>query len=122
MANDKFKGCFIDDSDLYTYSIEWQGMKLAEAHTLSAKDRSAIERNSVKKKYNITSGEIEVDIDTNAMKTWNILGAITKWELGRELNEESVSKLSEPLRDFLFGEIQAHETAVAAKVEDTEKN
>lgn len=120
MPSDKFKGCFIDESDLYTYTIEYDGELLANAHTLTSKNRSDIERNSMKKAW--SKGEVEIDIDTHALKTYTIKNALTSWELPRKLDADSISVLSETYRDVLYNAIQDHENKVAGIVEDTEKN
>lgn len=118
--NEKFKGCFIDEGSLYTYDIYYQDELLAKAKTMSAKDRSAIERASMTKAFR--DGQMEIDIDTHSMKTHTILRAVTSWELGRAITEDNISMLSEAIRDHLFTTIQDHETKLAEVVEDTEKN
>lgn len=118
----KFKGCFIDESSLYTYDIYMDNDLIAKGHTMSAKDRSAIERNAMTKSFNSKDGEMNIDIDSHALKSHTILQALTSWELPRKLNLENISLLSEPVRDHLFQAIQEHENSLAEIVEDTEKN
>lgn len=118
----KFKGCFIDESSLYTYDIYMDNDLIAKGHTMSAKDRSAIERNAMTKSFNSKEGEMNIDIDSHALKSHTILQALTSWELPRKLNLENISMLSEPVRDHLFQAIQEHENSLAEIVEDTEKN
>jgi hypothetical protein len=118
----KFKGCFIDESSLYTYDIYMDNDLIAKGHTMSAKDRSAIERNAMTKSFNSKEGEMNIDIDSHALKSHTILQALTSWELPRKLNLENISLLSEPVRDHLFQAIQEHENSLAEIVEDTEKN
>ena len=118
----KFKGCFIDESSLYTYDIYLDGELLAKGHTMSAKDRSAIERNAMTKSFNSKEGEMNIDIDSHALKSYTILQALTSWELPRKLNLENIGLLSEPVRDHLFQAIQEHENSLAEVIEDTEKN
>lgn len=118
----KFAGCFIDESILYTYDIYMDGELLAKGHTMSAKDRSAIERNAMTKSFNSKEGEMNIDIDSHAFKSHTILQALTSWELPRKLNLENISLLSEPVRDHLFQAIQEHENSLAEIIEDTEKN
>jgi len=118
----KFKGCFIDESSLYTYDIYMDNDLIAKGHTMSAKDRSAIERNAMTKSFNSKEGEMNIDINSHALKSHTILQALTSWELPRKLNLENISLLSEPVRDHLFQAIQEHENSLAEIVEDTEKN
>lgn len=118
----KFKGCFIDESSLYTYDIYMDNDLIAKGHTMSAKDRSAIERNAMTKSFNSKEGEMNIDIDSHALKSHTILQGLTSWELPRKLNLENISLLSEPVRDHLFQAIQEHENSLAESVEDTEKN
>lgn len=118
----KFKGCFIDESSLYTYDIYMDNDLIAKGHTMSAKDRSAIERNAMTKSFNSKEGEMNIDIDSHALKSHTILQGLTSWELPRKLNLENISLLSEPVRDHLFQAIQEHENSLADVVEDTEKN
>lgn len=118
----KFAGCFIDESSLYTYDIYMDNDLIAKGHTMSAKDRSAIERNAMTKSFNSKEGEMNIDIDSHALKSHTILQALTSWELPRKLNLENISLLSEPVRDHLFQAIQEHENSLAEIVEDTEKN
>ena len=118
----KFKGCFIDESSLYTYDIYMDNDLIAKGHTMSAKDRSAIERNAMTKSFNSKEGEMNIDINSHALKSHTILQALTSWELPRKLNLENISLLSEPVRDHLFQAIQEHENSLAEIIEDTEKN
>ena len=118
----KFKGCFIDESSLYTYDIYMDNDLIAKGHTMSAKDRSAIERNAMTKSFNSKEGEMNIDINSHALKSHTILQALTSWELPRKLNLENISMLSEPVRDHLFQAIQEHENSLEEIVEDTEKN
>jgi len=118
--SDKFRNCFIDQSDLYNYEIKWEGEVIAKAHTMSAKDKSKIESYAMRKKF--VNGELEIDIDSHALKIATILAALDWWDSDRKLNEESVSMLPDPVADYIFNAIQAHEAEVAAKVEDTQKN
>lgn len=118
--NEKFNGCFIDDGSLYTYDVYYDGELIAKAKTLSAKDRSTIERAAMEKR--LVDGQLELDIDTHALKTYTILAAITSWELGRKLDADSVAMLTEKIRDHLYTAIQDHENTIAGLVEDTEKN
>ena len=118
----KFKGCFIDESSLYTYDIYLDGELLAKGHTMSAKDRSAIERNAMTKSFNSREGEMNIDIDSHAFKSHTIMQALTSWELPRKLNLENIGLLSETVRDHLFQAIQEHENSLAEIIEDTEKN
>jgi len=118
----KFKGCFIDESSLYTYDIYMDNDLIAKGHTMSAKDRSAIERNAMTKSFNSKEGEMNIDINSHALKSHTILQALTSWELPRKLNLENISLLSEPVRDHLFQAIQEHENSLEEIVEDTEKN
>jgi len=118
----KFKGCFIDESSLYTYDIYMDNDLIAKGHTMSAKDRSAIERNAMTKSFNSKEGEMNIDINSHALKSHTILQALTSWELPRKLNLENISLLSEPVRDHLFQAIQEHENSLAEVIEDTEKN
>jgi hypothetical protein len=117
---DQFKNCFIDESEIYAYDIEFDGKLIAKAHSLSAKDRSQIERKAMIKGYK--NGEMTIDIDSHAHKTQTILAAVNSWQLDRPLNEDSVSLLNETLRDHLYNAIQKHEEKIAGVVEDTEKN
>lgn len=120
MANDKFKGCFIDESSLYAYDIEYEGALIAKARTLSAKHKSVIEQKSMTKSF--ADGKLAFDVNTPDMKTQTILAALTEWQLDRPLSEDSISLLTERVRDHLYDAIQAHETSLTGVVEDTEKN
>lgn len=120
MANDKFKGCFIDEDSLFAYDIEMDGQLIAKAHTLSAKDRSIIEKKSMTKEFR--NGEMAIDIDSHALKTWNIVQALNSWELDRKPDFEAVSLLKERVRDHLFSAIQEHEAKVKNVADETEKN
>ena len=118
----KFAGCFIDESSLYTYDIYLDDKLLAKGHTMSAKDRAAIERNAMTKSFNSKEGEMNIDINSHALKSHTILQALTSWELPRKLNLENIGLLSEPVRDHLFQAIQEHENSLSEVIEDTEKN
>ena len=118
--SDKFRNCFIDDDELYTYDIEFEGELIATAHSLSAKDRSIIEKKSMTKSF--AAGEMNIDIDSHALKSWQILQALNKWELPKTLNFDNISMLKESIRDCLFTAIQDHEARLAQVVEETEKN
>ena len=68
--SDKFKNCFIDELPDYEYDIEYDGELIARGKSLSAIDRSYIEKQSMKKSF--TNGELNVDIDSNQMTTATI--------------------------------------------------
>ena len=118
--SDKLKNCFTDALPDYEYDIEYEGELIARGKSMSSKDKSYIERQSMKKSF--VGGELEIEIDTNAMKTAYIIAGLKEWKLPRKLDSESVSMLTEELRDVLFDAIQAHETSAAQAVEDNEKN
>jgi hypothetical protein len=118
--SDKFKNCFIDALPDYEYDIEYEGDLIARGKSLSAKDKSFIEKQAMKKSF--VNGELEIEIDANAMKTAYIIAGLKEWKLPRKLDSESVSMLTEELRDVLFNAIQEHENSAAKAVEDNEKN
>jgi hypothetical protein len=120
--DNKFANCFIDADPLYEYDIYYDGELLAKAKTQSAKDKSYIERKSMTKKFDHKTGDIEIDIDTNALKSATIYAAIKEWYLPRKLTEDNIDLLSGKLRDTLFDAIQEHESKINDAVENAEKN
>jgi len=117
---DKFKNCFIDTRPDYEYTIEYDGDVIATAKSMSANDRSKIEKQAMTKK--LVNGEFSVDVDSHALKTATIVNALIKWESERDLNWENVSLLPEEYRDAMFNAIMAHENGAKEAVETNEKN
>ena len=118
--SDKFNQCFIDELPDYEYDISFDGELLARGKSLSAADRSYIERQSTKKKF--VSGAVEIDIDSHAMITHTIMAGLKSWNLKRKLSSEAVAMLTDEIRMALFEAIQDHENKATQAVEDNEKN
>ena len=120
MKNNKFSNCFIDQSEMYHYDIEWEGQVIAKAHTLSAKDKSKIESQSMTKRFK--NGELEFDVDSQKLRIATILSALDWWDTDRPLNEENVAILLERMINDIYDAITAHEEKVQKIADDTEKN
>ena len=120
MSKSKFSNCFIDQSEMYHYDIEWEGQVIAKAHTLSAKDKSKIEYQSMTKRFK--NGELEFDVDSQKLRIATILSALDWWDADRPLNEDNVSMLPEGMINYIYDAITAHEEKVQKIADDTEKN
>ncbi len=116
----KFNNCFIDSSEMYRYEIKWENQVVAKAHTLSAKDKSRIEKEAMTKKFK--NGELELDVDSHKLRVFTILCALDWWDSDRPINEENISLLPEGMLDYFHSAITKHEEEIQKITEDTEKN
>jgi len=116
-----FKNCFLSERPDFNYDItDPEGELIAKAHLLTADDRSYLQRHGMKNSY--VNGEMVMDIDLEKYTTATLFKALTWWAWDKKITVESIDDMSKELRQYLSEQINAHETEVAAIVEDAEKN